>query len=162
MPTPSPQPKKQRQTHTPTHELAAHAVDAALDKRARDVTVMDMRGVSGVADIFVVATGSGDLQIRAIFEGVEQRIRERCGEKPWHVEGRQRQAWVLLDYVDLVVHVFNEEKRSFYDLERLWGDAPAEMVPDEGSSEDVELLQTYTERKQGQPVSDSDDEAPSA
>ncbi len=122
--------------------LAAHAIDAALAKKAHDITVLDMRAVSGVADYFVVCTGESDLQVKAIFEAVEDRIKAQCQERPWHVEGADHRQWVLLDYVDLVVHVFIPEKRAFYSLERLWGDAPLERVPDDAASaEAVQLLQ---------------------
>jgi ribosome-associated protein len=133
---------KKRSTPTPARVLAAHAVDAALDKKAHDITVMDMRKVSGIADYFVVCTGDADLQVKAIYEAIEQRLKDQCQERPWHVEGATHRQWVLIDYVDLVVHVFNAEKRAFYDLERLWGDAPKEQVPDDASSSaDVTLLQ---------------------
>lgn len=133
---------KKRSTATPARELAAHAVDAALDKKAHDLTVLDMRGVSGVADYFVIATGDSDLHIKAIVDGIEMRLREQSAERPWHVEGREHRQWVLMDYVDLVVHVFDRERRAFYDLERLWGDAPMEHVPDDAdSSAAVKLLQ---------------------
>jgi ribosome-associated protein len=131
---------KRRATQNPARLLAAHAVDAILDKKGHDITVMDMRKVSGVADYFVLCTGDSELQIRAIAESVQDRIRERCEEKPWHTEGNDHYKWVLIDYVDLVVHVFSVEKRAFYSLERLWGDAPVEQVPDEGSSADAKLL----------------------
>ena len=134
--------EKKRKTHTPVRALARHAVDAVLDKKALDIVVLDMRAVSGVADYFVICTGESDLQIKAIYEAVEDRIREACDERPWHREGQEHRQWVLLDYVDLVVHVFSAEKRAFYDLERLWGDAPCEHVSDETSSAaDIELLQ---------------------
>ena len=120
--------------------LAGHAVDAILDKKGEDVVVMDMRSVSGVADLFVLCTGASDVQIRAIAEAVVERIREACDERPWHKEGLDHLQWVLIDYVDLVVHVFNPEKRAFYGLERLWGDAPLERVADTAASSDVELL----------------------
>lgn len=102
---------------------------------------MDMREVSSVADYFVLCTGRSELQIRAIVEGVEERIQKQYDEKPWQMEGFEHRQWVVLDYVDLVVHVFNAEKRTYYNLERLWGDAPIEHVPEEASSEDVQLLQ---------------------
>jgi len=130
-----------RQTFHPAHVLAQHAVDAALDKKARDLVVMDMRQVSGMADFFVLCTGESDLQIRAIADAVEERIAQQCQERPWHVEGREHLQWVLLDYVDLVVHIFTPEKRAFYNLERLWGDAPQELVPETGSGVTVRLLQ---------------------
>jgi ribosome-associated protein len=131
-----------RRSRTPARTLAVHAVDAALDRKARDITVMDVRNVSGVADYFVLCTGDSELQIKAIMEAVEHQIEERFGERPWHIEGSDHKQWVLLDYVDVVVHIFNEEKRAFYSLERLWGDAPMEEVPDEAdSAAEVKLLQ---------------------
>jgi ribosome-associated protein len=131
---------KKRVTSNPVESLAAHAVEAVLDKKGHDITVMDMRSVSGVADLFVVCTGDSDLQVKAIADSVQDRIRNRCSERPWHVEGYEHQQWVLIDYVDLVVHIFSPEKRLFYALERLWGDAPVERVPDEGSYTDVSFL----------------------
>lgn len=131
---------KKRTTTSPAYVLAAQAVDAVLEKKAHDVTVMDMRKVSGVADYFVICTGDSDLQVRAIVEAVRERVKEQLGERPWHVEGNEHYQWVLIDYVDVVVHVFAAEKRVFYNLERLWGDAPTERVSDDGSSEDVKLL----------------------
>lgn len=131
---------KKRATSNPAHVLAAHAVDAMLDKKAHDVTVMDMRDVSGVADYFVMCTGDSDIQVKAIADEIRERIKSECQERPWHTEGAGHHQWVLLDYVDVVAHIFDHERRGFYDLERLWGDAPRERVPDDGSSDDVELL----------------------
>lgn len=132
---------RKRATPNPAHVLAAHAVDAMLDKKAHDVTVMDMREVSGVADYFVVCTGDSDIQIKAIADEIRARIKSECQERPWQTEGTSHHQWVLLDYVDVVAHIFDNERRGFYDLERLWGDAPRERVPEEGSSEDVKLLE---------------------
>lgn len=134
-------PERRRTTSTPTRILAQHAVDALLDKRGLEIRVMDLRGVSGVADTFVLATGESELQVRAMVDAVRYGIADAVGEKPWHVEGNDHMQWVVLDYVDLVVHVFMPEKRAFYALERLWGDAPAETVPDTASGADVRLLQ---------------------
>lgn len=132
---------KRRATRNPVAALAAAAVDAMLDKKAHSITVMDMREVSGVADVFVIGTGDSDLQIKAIADAVTETIRSDYAERPWHTEGYQDRKWVLLDYVDLVVHVFDHEKRSFYDLERLWGDAPKEDVDnDADSADDVALI----------------------
>ncbi len=121
--------------------LARHAIDAALEKKAKDLVIMDMRQVSGVADYFVLCTGESDLQIRAIAEAIEERIEQHCQERPWHVEGREHLQWVVLDYVDVVVHIFTPEKRAFYGLERLWGDAPQEQITEDRSGADVQLLQ---------------------
>ena len=136
-----------RSTSTPVHRLAACAIDAALDKKALDVTIMDMHGVSSIADYFVLCTGRSELQIRAIVEGIEERIQKEYQEKPWQREGYEHRRWVVLDYVDLVIHVFNAEKRSYYGLERLWGDAPTEQVPEDGSSGDVQLLRKAAEQE---------------
>lgn len=135
---------RRRTNRTPVQALAREAVEALLSKKALDVTVMDMHEVSGVADIFVIGTGESDLQIKAISDAVVERIREQYQERPWHTEGYEGRQWVLLDYVDLVVHVFSHEKRAFYNLERLWGDAPREDVPADGSSQDVLLLRDGT------------------
>jgi ribosome-associated protein len=80
------------------------------------------------------------MQIKAAVDAVRESLKERFGERPWHVEGYEHRQWVLVDYVDLVVHVFSDERRAFYGLERLWGDAPREPVPDEGSGADVRIL----------------------
>lgn len=133
--------KESRKGTASARELARHAVEAALEKKAHNLAVMDVRKVSGVADYFVMCTGDVDLHLKAIVEAVRERIREQCQERPWHVEGYDHLQWVLLDYVDVVVHVFLEEKRNFYSLERLWGDAPIEYVPDDADEADVKLLQ---------------------
>lgn len=132
--------EKRETTHPPT-SLAAAAIDAALGKKARDVVAMDVRGISGVTDLLVICTGDSDVQIKAVAEAVREELRTRFREKPWHVEGLDHLQWVLLDYVDVVVHVFTEERRRFYDLERLWGDADIAAVESAGSSEDVPFLQ---------------------
>ncbi len=131
---------KKRTGQNPATALAAAAVDACLSKKGRDVTVMDLRTVSGVADFFVICTGDSDVQIKALAESIKDAIKSHLGEKPWHSEGYDHLQWVLLDYVDVVAHVFNEERRAFYDLERLWGDAITETVADDGSSADVTFL----------------------
>lgn len=117
---------------TPGRELARLALDAALSKKALDVTVMDLREISGEVDYFVLATGESDLQIRAIVDAIVDRLRTDGGERPVHREGQPGTSrWIVLDYFDLVVHVFDRELRAHYDLERLWGDAPTERVTDE-------------------------------
>jgi len=115
-------------------------VDAILAKKGRDILILDVHEVSGMADIFILVTGDSDLQIRAIVESVRVEVKEQMAEGPWHVEGADHYQWVLMDYVDLVIHVFNEEKRSFYALERLWGDAPREEVRDELQADSITLL----------------------
>lgn len=99
-------------------------VGAALDKKAEDVLVLDLRGLCQFTDYFVICHGSTSRQVSAIADEVEKRLLEAEHGKPKHVEGRRVGDWILMDFIDVVVHVFVDEKREFYGLERLWGDAP--------------------------------------
>ena len=132
---------KKRATLTPARLLAQCAIEAMFEKKAHDIVIMNMQQVSGVADFFLIGTGDSDLHIKAISRAIQDRIRERFSEKAWHAEGKNFNRWVLLDYVDLVVHIFNHEKRAFYDLERLWGDAPREEVSDDVGADQILMLQ---------------------
>ncbi len=107
---------------TPSPELRGVA-EAALERNARLATILDLRGLSDVTDFFVIATGDSDTHARAISENILDRTRED-GFRPVGVEGLNAGRWVLMDYVGLIVHVFLDEVREFYQLERLWGDAP--------------------------------------
>jgi ribosome-associated protein len=98
------------------------AAQAALDKKATDVVILDLRRSAAFTDFFLIVSGGNQKQIQAIAEAVEEALRED-GLKPNHVEGYPRQEWILLDYADFVVHVFTDRTRRFYDLERLWGAA---------------------------------------
>ena len=102
---------------------ALAAASAALDKQARDVAILDVHGLLVITDYFVLATGTSDRQVRSVVDAVEIALRTR-GRRPVRREGETENRWVLLDYADFVVHVFAPEERDFYDLERLWGDAP--------------------------------------
>jgi len=97
--------------------------DAALDKKACDLVVLDLRGISDVTDYFVICHGTSDRQVQAIADHIVERLAKEFDLLPANVEGRRQADWILMDYIDFVVHVFVEEKRSFYRLERLWGDA---------------------------------------
>jgi ribosome-associated protein len=107
-------------------ELAAAAAAEAVERKGTDVTLLDLRGLTSATDWFVLVSGESDIQVRSIAERIEERLAKDFDARPWHVEGLKQTRWVLLDYVDFVVHVFHREARSFYDLDRLWGDAPAE------------------------------------
>lgn len=105
-------------------ELSEWVVEGMLDKKAIDVVVMDLRDVKhAIADYFIICSGNSDTQIDAISDSIEEQIHKRSKQNPWKREGRQNKEWILLDYVDVVAHVFNKEKRTFYGLEELWGDA---------------------------------------
>ncbi len=114
---------------TSSHELAEHIAALALSKKAQDVVLMDMRAVSGFADYFVICHGDSDVQVKAISRAIRDGMRE-VGVQAWHEEGRQSLRWMLLDYVDVVAHIFRKESREFYSLERLWGDAGIETITD--------------------------------
>lgn len=104
--------------------LAIVAARAADDKGAEDVVIMEVGQVLVVADQFVVASAANDRQVRAIVDEVERQVAEAGLSKPLRVEGRDERKWVLLDYGDVVVHVFLQEVREYYELERLWADVP--------------------------------------
>lgn len=102
--------------------LLRAAAGAAAAKKARDLVALDLRDLDGVCDYFLLCSGSSETQVKAIAEAVEDRLRA-IGHKPWHIEGREGRRWVLLDYVEIVVHVFHHKTREYYMLDRLWGDA---------------------------------------
>ncbi|MGH2569833.1 MAG: ribosome silencing factor [bacterium] len=111
-------------------ELALRAAHLALEKKARDILVLDLAKLTSAADHFVLLTADSETQVRAVAEHIVETL-ARDGAKAWHVEGLESRKWVLLDYVDVVVHVFYSRTRSFYSLETLWGDAPATRVDDD-------------------------------
>jgi len=102
-------------------ELRA-AIEAAQEKKAGDLVVLDLRGLASFTDFFLLATGSSSRQLRTIAEAIEQELAKK-GVKPDHIEGYPHGDWVLIDYVDFIVHVFTPRSREYYNLERLWGDA---------------------------------------
>lgn len=114
--------------------LAAVAARAAAAKVAQDTVVLEVGEVLAITDAFVVTSGANPRQVRTIAEEVEAKVSEAGGSKPLRVEGLDDARWVLLDYGDFVVHVFLDEVRRYYDIERLWSDAPRLDWEDEASS----------------------------
>ena len=108
-------------------ELAEHAAEAMLEKKAQDIRIIDLRNLTAIVDYFVICSADSEPQMKAIVDQVTGDLKARH-TRPWHVEGTRGWRWVLVDYVDVVVHVFREETRTFYGLERLWGDAPITQV----------------------------------
>jgi ribosome-associated protein len=106
------------------------AVRAALDKKAGDVVVLDLRDTPAFTDFFILCSGQSQRQVKAIADGVEDALRT-AKVRPSHVEGYERAEWVLMDYFSFIVHVFTPQTRAFYSLERLWGDAERIEVSDE-------------------------------
>ena len=107
-------------------------VEAADSRQADDIVLLDMTPHSSIADRFVVCQGRSDRQVKAIADAIEEQLGKN-GEKPRAVEGYQTGSWILIDYVDLVVHIFDPETRDFYGLERLWGQAGQAAVPESSS-----------------------------
>lgn len=110
-----------------SEEIAELSSQLALTKKAEDVVILDLRGLTTITDFFVICTGNSDTQIKAITDAVIEGLEKRQ-IKAWHIEGYSALNWVLIDYVDTVVHVFQREIREFYGLERLWNDAKKRVV----------------------------------
>lgn len=108
-------------------QLLTTAVKAADDKRAEDIVVLNMQGISLIADYFIICHGNSDKQVQAIARELKEKVAEQ-GYTVKRLEGFDEAKWVLVDLGDVVVHVFNRDERSYYNLERLWGDAPIESV----------------------------------
>lgn len=112
-------------------EKARRIVEAALDLKAEDVIVLDMRQVSSLADTFVIASGRSDRHVRSIADAVVAALKE-VGDPPLGMEGQDEGHWVLIDANDAIVHIFDPDTREAFDIERLWSDAPTiDLVPDE-------------------------------
>ncbi len=116
-----------------TEELIGAAMAEAIagfasDKKAIEIVELDLRGVLGYADYFVICTGNTDRQVKAIHDGIHEGMKKEHGLLPRRVEGLPQAHWVLMDYLDVVVHVFTPETREFYRLEQLWGEAPARVL----------------------------------
>ncbi len=107
--------------------LARAAGNLALSKKGYDVKILKVRKISSVCDYFVICSGTVAVHVKAIADAIDEGLREK-GIYTSHREGMEGATWVLLDYFDVVVHIFNEEARQFYALERLWGDAPVEIM----------------------------------
>lgn len=120
--------KKGKRKKLPTE--VAKAVRAALDKKAADVVVLDLRNTSAFTDFFVLCSGTSQRQVKAIADAVEEALRA-AKVRPAHVEGYDRADWILMDFFTFIVHVFTPQTRTFYALERLWGDAEKIEVADE-------------------------------
>ncbi|TGD81196.1 ribosome silencing factor [Hymenobacter wooponensis] len=113
-------------------KLADVVVRGMQEKKASDIVVLNLKDLkNAVADYFIICSASSDTQIDAIARSVEEEVEKLIGQNPWQTEGRMNREWVLLDYVDVVVHVFLRDRRQFYALEELWGDAEITYVEEE-------------------------------
>jgi ribosome-associated protein len=115
------------QNMTP-EDLAAAAIDYAADRKALDIVQLDLRGIIGYTDYFVICSGRSDRQVKGIHDAIYQGMKSEHRLLPRRVEGVSQARWILLDYLDVVVHVFTPETREYYRLEQLWGEAPSLAV----------------------------------
>jgi ribosome-associated protein len=120
--------RRSRARPAPTLEAVREVLEGLADRKAVEPVVLDLRGLSGATDYFVIASGTSDAHVRGMADHLMRLAID--GGRPHHVEGLTQGRWVLLDYVDFVVHLFHPELREFYQLERLWGDAPVVAARD--------------------------------
>ena len=110
-------------------KLSEIVVKGMQEKKASDIVIMDLRDVkNAIADFFVICSGNSDTQLDAIADSIDQEVSKELQQNPWHQEGKNTKEWMLMDYVDVVAHIFKKDKRQFYSLEELWGDAKIEPV----------------------------------
>ena len=114
--------KRRKADHS--EKLSQYIVKGMQEKKAADIVVMDLRKVrNAVADFFVICSGSSDKQLDAIADSIDDEVYKGLKENPWHAEGKNNKEWMLLDYSNVVAHIFKKDRRNFYSLEKLWGDA---------------------------------------
>jgi ribosome-associated protein len=125
---PSSRAAKAAQAPLSPEQMAVEIAELASDRKALDIVQLDLRGMIGYADYFVICTGRTDRQTRAIHDAIHQGLKTDHGLLPRRVEGVSEARWILLDYLDVVVHIFTPETRDYYRLEQLWGEAPSHAV----------------------------------
>ncbi len=109
-------------------ELVQRIAEIASDKLAQDIRIVDLRGIVSYTDYFVICSGGTERQTKAIHDGIYQELKDVHGRLPRRVEGLTESRWILMDYLDAVIHVFTPDARGYYRLEQLWGDAPSRRV----------------------------------
>ncbi|MCE5250713.1 ribosome silencing factor [bacterium] len=111
-----------------TEQNVDRIVDLIMEKKGEDIVVLDLRNITSVSDFFIIATGNSSVHVKAIADEVREKLKNNYSIKPWHVEGYEAQKWILLDYVDIVVHVFDAGTRTYYSIEKLWDDAGVRKI----------------------------------
>lgn len=120
-----------------SRDFADQITELIFTKKGYDVLILDLRKLASFADYFVICSADSEVQVKAVADEVDKTLRDK-GIKCWHREGYLGLTWVLLDYVDVVVHIFKKDAREFYSLEKLWGDAPTNKVQDTVSEQSTE------------------------
>lgn len=114
-----------------SEKLSKAVVKGMQEKKATDIVVLDLRNVkNAIADFFILCSGGSDKQLDAISESIDEEVYKAVKENPWHTEGKNNKEWMLLDYINVVAHVFRKDRRQFYALEKLWGDAEITEIED--------------------------------
>lgn len=114
-----------------SEKLEEIVVKGMQEKKASDIVVIDLKEIgNAVADYFVICSGNSDTQLDAIADSVEEEVYKALNINPWQKEGKENKEWILLDYADVVVHIFRKDRREFYSLEKLWGDAKVTQIED--------------------------------
>ncbi|MGB3592249.1 MAG: ribosome silencing factor [Nonlabens sp.] len=112
-----------------TDQLITQIVSGIEDVKGSDITILDLREIENtVTSYFIICNGTSNTQVKAIVNSVRRGVSKELQENPWHIEGEDQAEWVLMDYVDVVVHVFQKQTREYYDLEGLWGDAHTTVI----------------------------------
>lgn len=114
-----------------SQEMVEIITEALLSRKGKDITLLDVSELTTLTDYFVVCHGTSDVQIKALADAVEEDMREKSGEKAWKKEGLQGRSWVILDFVNIVVHILSKEKRDFYGIEHMWNDAKITHIENE-------------------------------
>jgi ribosome-associated protein len=123
--------KERKNKELSSKDLSELVVKGMTEKKGQDIAILDLRKVkNSITDFFVICSGNSDTQIDALANSVEDEVYKLSKTEPWQKEGKANGEWILIDYVDVVVHIFNKERRKHYDLEELWGDAEVTYLED--------------------------------
>ena len=103
-------------------------INLIMEKKGEDIVILDLRKITSVADFFIITSGNSNIHVKAIAEEIREKMKKENKTIPWHVEGYEAQKWILIDYVDIVVHIFDYDSRLYYSIEKLWEDAKSRRV----------------------------------
>lgn len=124
------------ETKIDNNTLLEYIIKGIEEVKGYDITILDFTNLENtITDYFIICTGNSNTQVSAISNSVERYVRKHIKEKPWHIEGTDNEQWVLMDYISVVLHIFQQEYREYYDLENLWGDVPITKIASEDSDD---------------------------
>ncbi|MFC1561147.1 ribosome silencing factor [Candidatus Latescibacterota bacterium] len=111
-----------------TEKNVERIINLVMEKKGENIVILDLRKITSVADFFIITTGNSNVHVRAIAEEIREKMKKENKTIPWHIEGLKAQKWILIDYVDIVVHIFDYDSRLYYSIEKLWEDAKSRHV----------------------------------